>query len=365
MKYLAPYARITGALVALLLVLQTPRRACADGYTKDQVDTVVKPPDDVNRPRWMQKMAGSSVELSSYVGSGTFYSSGYSDPYVSGAVYVRPTYDLGTRFKLSVNGRFYVEEEFTRSDLPNGRGFNPYDIWLWLSAKELHKFQASKLRLGATARVVVPLSYESRYAHMVTGLAGGLNLARTFEFGAEPVPEQRWNLTMSLAGIFTKYVYSSDLRGSSPGDTTGCRPFMAAGVAAGGGVAGPTASESDRCGGAVNTNYSVTSSGTVSLSKSKWSLAVILLIANSFRYRLPANVEANLAQSDTGRADSTWGIVSLGYSFTDHLGMSVGLSSFQPAMDSRYQHLRFPFFDFSGTNANNYTQGFLSLSGTL
>jgi hypothetical protein len=364
LKHFATPARIAGTLAAAILMLNSPRSVRADGFTKDQLGTVAKPADDKNRPQWIQKMAGSSAEVSSYVGSGTFYASGYRNPYVSMAVFVRPTYDLGTRFKLSANARVYVEQEFSQSDLPNGRGFNPYDIWLWLSAKELHKFEGSKIRLGGTARVVVPVSYESRYSNMLTGLAGGLNLTRTFEFGHQPTPEQRWNLATSLSGVFTKYLYTSDLRGNGPGDSSGCRAYLPAGLAAGS-SGGPTAGESDRCGGSVNTNFSLTTSGTVSLSKGKWNLAVILLVANSFRYRVSANAEASLPQSDVGRADTTWGIVSLGYSFNDHVGVSVGLSSFQPALDSGYKSLRFPFFDSSGTNANNYTQGFASLSGTL
>ena len=229
MKHSAPYARIAGTL-AVLAVMQFPAVVRADGFTKDQLGAVAKPADDQNRSPWIRRMAGSSLELSSYVGSGTFYASGYHDSYVSTAVYARPTFDLGTRFQLSLNGRLYVEEELTKSALPNGRGFNPYDIWLWLSAKELHRFQTSKIRLGGTLRLVVPLSYESRYAHMVTGLAGGLNVTRTFQMGNDPTPEKNWNLTLSLAGIFTKYVYSSELRGTHPGDTSGCRPFQGGGV---------------------------------------------------------------------------------------------------------------------------------------
>jgi len=45
--------------------------------------------------------------------------------------------------------------------------------------------------------------------------------------------------------------------------------------------------------------------------------------------------------------------------------VSIGLSSLQPALDSRYRYLRFPFFDFSGANANNYTNVFASINGTL
>jgi hypothetical protein len=350
--------------LAVVLELATPGTSRADGFTKDQLGTVTKAGEDQGRPGWMRKMAGSSVELSSYVGSGSFYSSGYHNSYVSAAVFARPTYDLGTRFKLSANARIYAEQEFTQSDLPNGRGFNPYDIWLWLSAKELHKFDASKIRMGGVVRLVLPLSYESRYEHLVTALAAGLNLSRTFEFGRDPTPERRWNLTTALSSIFTKYLHSSELRGNSPGDSTGCRGYGAAPSSVSGG--GPSGSESDRCGGPVNTNFSLATSGTVSLSKGKWSLATILLVANSFRYQIPVDSFSAITSNDIGRSDTTWGIVSLGYSFTDHLGASLGISSFQPALDSQYRSLRFPFFDLSGgANANNFTQAFVSLSGTL
>jgi hypothetical protein len=365
LKQLAKDVRVAGSLAAILLMLTWQRTVRADGYTKEQLGTVTRAQDDKSKPVWMQKMAGSSVELSSYVGSGSFYNSGYSNPYVSAAVFARPTYDLGTRLRLSANARVYVEQEFTKADNPNGRGFNPYDVWLWLSAKELHRFERSKIKLGAVARLVLPLSYESRYSHMVTGLGAGFNLNRTFEFGHDPVPEQRWILAVSLAGVFTKYFYTSDLRGSGPSDSTGCRAYLPAGLASGG-TGGPTAAESDRCGGPVNTNFAVATSGTFAVSKGKWSLAAILLIANSFRYQVSADIEAMLPASAVGRSDTTWGIVSLGYSFTDRFGISVGLSSYQPALDSEYRHLRFPFFDLSGgANANNYTQGFVSLSGTL
>jgi hypothetical protein len=364
LKHLARYARVTGRLAALAVLIYAGS-VRADGFTKDQLGTVAKPTEDQSRPSWLRKMAGSSVELSSYIGSGSFYTSGYHNPYVSTSLFARPTYDLGTRFKLSVNARLAAEQELTKSDLPNGRSFYPYDIWVWLSAKELRKFETSKIRLGGVFRLVLPISYESRYSHMVTGVAGSLNLTRAFEFGRDPTPERRWTLVTALGGVFTKYIYTSDLRGNTPGDSTGCRPYMGGGLATGS-TGGPSGSESDRCGGPVNTNFAITTSGTVSLSRGKWSLAAILLVANSFRYRVAENLAAQLPPSGVGQADSTWGIISLSYSFTDHIGVSAGISSFQPALDAQYRSLRFPFFDLSGgANANNYTQAFVSLGGTL
>ena len=48
------------------------------------------------------------------------------------------------------------------------------------------------------------------------------------------------------------------------------------------------------------------------------------------------------------------------------MGVSAGISSLQPALDSRYRYPRFPFFDLSGgANANNFTQFFVGVNGSI
>src|SRR5262249_14690312 len=100
------------------------------------------------------KWAGSSAEGSTYVAPSTFVASGYSDPYVSLALYVRPVYSLGTPYKLTLSGRLYVEEELTLPDNPAGRRFYPYDAWLQGTAGNLHTFQRSKIRIGGIFRTI-------------------------------------------------------------------------------------------------------------------------------------------------------------------------------------------------------------------
>ena len=41
------------------------------------------------------------------------------------------------------------------------------------------------------------------------------------------------------------------------------------------------------------------------------------------------------------------------------------IASLQPALDSRYRYPRFPWWDFSSGNFNNYSQVFFSVSGNL
>ncbi|HVU51037.1 MAG TPA: hypothetical protein VHL80_10150 [Polyangia bacterium] len=313
---------------------------------------------------WLQqRFAGSSAEVTTYVGSGSFYTSGYRDPYVSNAFYVRPQYNLGTRFQLHLAGRIYVEEEYTTPDLPNGRRFNPLDSIIYLNAKNLYTMPKAKVKFFGGVRASIPVSYESRYSHLVTSLGISAGATRMWEFGRPDAQGKRWNFVATFGEGFSKAIRTSDLRGNFPGDTTGCRTTGPAGY-----TGGPGAAENDRCGGPLNTSYGITTSGGLALTRGRYSLSMSLIVLNEFKYGLDADTYYQLAMmnlSTAGRTDITWGIISAGYDITDHFSLSVGLASYQPALDSRYQNVRFPFFDFSGANANNFTQVLVGVSGTL
>lgn len=336
--------------------------AAAAGAADQSVSAVKRPGGD--QPGWVKKMAGSGVDLMNFVGSGTFYRD-YNDAYVASALFLRPTYDLGTRFKLSGNARLAFEQEFTLPNNPTGRRFTLWDAWLWLSAKELHTFERTKLRVGGVARLVLPVSHESRYSNLIVGVAAGPSLNRVFELGSDTSPDRRWKLAVSVSETFTKNIHSSQLRGGDPGSDPGCRPFVPAGAV--GGVPGaPSGAGSDRCGGPLNVSFSFMTTGAAVLSRGKWSGSMTLLVINSFRYDIPPDQFTAIGAENRGRFDSTWGIVSLSYTVNPHLSAGVGLSSFQPALDARNRYPRFPFFDLSGgANANNFTQLYLSVTGTL
>jgi hypothetical protein len=339
----------------------------AQGVARDQSGTLSAVPATSETPRWWQRFKGSYMELSTYVGSGTFYASGYRNPYVSNALYLRPSFRLGTRYGLTLNARVYLEEEYTQVDNPEGRRFYPLDVWLYLQAKNLYTAQRSKIRFSGVLRMVVPASYESTYAHLVTGLAVGGAANRAFEFGRPDREGKRWDLALSLGTAFTKYFRTSALRGNGGGDSNGCRiPSGAPPASRFTGADGqPTTSEGDRCGAPLSTSYSVMTSANASLSRRRWSFSATLLVINEFRYSFPQDRLTALAATATGRADWTWAILALGYDLSDHFGLSAGLSSYQPALNSRSTNVRFPFFDFEGGSANNYTQLFVSLNGTL
>jgi hypothetical protein len=311
------------------------------------------------------KFKGSLVEVASYIGSGTFYTSGYNNPYASLALYARPIYDLGTPFALTLNARIYVERELTTPDNPNNRRLYVYDPWVWLSASNLHTFERSKIRIGGIARVIIPLSPESRYQNMLFGVGGGPSVNRVFEFGDTSTPGRKWTLVTTYALASYKYVQTSVYRGSGPSDAaSACR---APGTAyAGGGAGEPGSAASDRCGGPHNPNFSISNVFLLNLSHAKWFGGVSLLITNTFNYSFPDDPLSPQASTPTGRSDMTWGIINFGRQITDRFSVLVGISSLQPALDSRYRYPRFPFFDLSGgANANNFTQLLFAVDGVL
>jgi hypothetical protein len=343
--------------------------------TSGSVSTTGTPEEQ--KSAFQQHWAGSTAEITTYIGSGSFYTSGYRDPYVSNAFYFRPQYNLGTKYKLALAGRIYVEEEYTQADNPTGRSFNPLDSFIYFNAKNLYTMPKAKVTFFGGLRASIPVSYESRYAHLITALGVSGGATRTWEFGKPNAEGKRWNLVATFGEGFSKAIRTSDLRGNGPGDSTGCRKTGIAGYT---GTAG--AAENDRCGGPLNTSFALTTSGSLALSRGRYSLSMSLIVLNEFKYSVndpnayttmcesSMAVAAGLAPSvcavPSGRTDITWGIISAGYDINDHFSLSVGVASYQPALDSRYQNLRFPFFDLSGgANANNYTQMLVGVSGTL
>jgi len=358
------FARLIAALAGLAPFVAASA-AWGQGAVRDQSGTLTATASAAEKKSWLeQRFAGSFAEVTTYVGTSTFYTSGYRDPYVANAFYLRPQYDLGTKYKLSLAGRVYVEEEYTTPDTPNGRRFNPLDSYLYLNAKNLYTMPRAKVKFSGGLRAAIPVSYESRYAHLITAFGVSLGANRAFEFGRPDAQGKRWNLTLSLGETFSKALRTSAIRGSFPGDTTGCRTTGPAGFAGSVGAV-----DNDRCGGPLSTSYAFGTSGSVGLSRGRYSLSASLIVLNEFKYSIDADTYQRVVtmsnQSVTGRSDITWGIISAGYDVTDHFALSVGLASYQPALDSRYQTLRFPFFDFSGANANNFTQLLVGVTGTL
>jgi hypothetical protein len=352
--------------IALLAHGSIARADNAVGAVRDE-STLTQTSTTATKSWWQNRFAGSLLDITNYFGTGTFYTSGYHNPYVATAFYLKPNLKLGTKRDLSIYARVYLELEYTKEDNPEARRENPLDSWLVLNARNLYTEARSKIRLAGALRAILPTSFESRYQHMIVGLSAGLNLNRGFEFGQPDPAGKKWQIDVSLGSTATKFIQTSKYRGEYPGDTTNCR--LSPGNFTSGQVGAATdlgaAAGSDHCGGPLNANYSFTTAANATLTRRRVSLSMTLIVINQFQYSVPLDQQFAVHGVQTGRTDSTWGLISLGYDVTDHFAIAIGMSSYQPALDSTYSHIRFPFFDFSGPNANNYTQFFAGVSGTI
>ena len=167
---LRPVARPRAAAFGFVLALGISGVVWADSLLQD----VARAPASANATS--NKFAGSFVEASTYVGTGTFYASGYQQPVrVARAVReaeLRPR-DAVSRWRSAA--RIYVEEESHPARHAQRRGASiRYDPWVWLAADNLHTFERSKIRIGGLVRTILPLSYESRYQHMLFGVGAGI-----------------------------------------------------------------------------------------------------------------------------------------------------------------------------------------------
>ena len=107
------FARVFAALAALVSLHVARSASRAQGAVRDTSGSLSADAHGADAKKsWLQqRFAGSTAELSTYVGTGSLYTSGYRDPYVSNAFYLRPQYNLGTRYKFSCSrAAIYVED---------------------------------------------------------------------------------------------------------------------------------------------------------------------------------------------------------------------------------------------------------------
>lgn len=337
--------------------------AFGQGAARDQGGAATKGAElkaSSKREWFLKRFAGSYAELSTFVGTGSFYSGGFSRPYVAEGLYVKPTFQLGTPVRLTLNARVYFIYEFTNPDSPSAQRFSPLDTWIWLSAANLYTEKKTGIRLSGIFRVQLPTSYESIYSNTVMGLAAGLGLGRGFKWA------KNWRGGVSLSSTFTKFFHTREYRGKGPGDSTLCDGPAAPppSVATGAGF-GPDVSVGDTCGGPLNTSHAVVSALSGNVGWKGLTISTTLLFINQWRYSFPIDQYTSPNAVQTGQVDSTWGLIALSYDINPHLGVTLGLSSFQPALNSTFTRPRFPFFDFESGNAANYTQIFANVNGTL
>ena len=168
-------------LAAVGFIVVAHSYAWAQGASAVQDISRARAPTSTAKSEYLKKFEGSSVDLSTYIGSGTFYVSGYRNPYASLALFARPSYKLGTQYKLALRARFYAEEELTSPDTPNGRRFYPYDPWVWLAADNLKTFERDTI-----AQVLQQCRWNKAQAALRLGLTRTQLYVRMRKYGLEP-----------------------------------------------------------------------------------------------------------------------------------------------------------------------------------
>jgi len=108
----SPFRALVGLMIALAI---GPPAAIfgsvvwAQGAAHDETGALTATATEAAGKKPIEKQfAGTSAELDTYVGTGTFYRR-YSDPYVSNGLYLKPIYHLPTKRDLTLNARLYIE----------------------------------------------------------------------------------------------------------------------------------------------------------------------------------------------------------------------------------------------------------------
>ena len=264
----SPFPALVGLMIALAI---GPPAAIfgsvvwAQGAAHDETGALTATATEAAGKTPIEKQfAGTSAELSTFVGSGTFYRR-YSDPYVSNALYLKPIYHLPTRRDLTLNARLYIEVEYTSPDNPQARRFYPLDPWLWLAAKNLYTEPRSRIRFGGQPRLVLPLSYESRYQHLLAGVGLGLNATR--EIGVRPPRRQGQALGRHAVARRRGREEHQHQRAARERPRRHDRLHDAPPATTEANAAEPGAASSDRCGGPLNTSFSLLSAGSLARSR--------------------------------------------------------------------------------------------------
>ncbi|MEK6608413.1 MAG: hypothetical protein AABZ30_12190 [Myxococcota bacterium] len=294
----------------------------------------------------------TGFELSNSLGLGTFVENDYSDaPFFGQALDINPTYKLTDDISADVD--WILAWEYTTPDNPTGRRYTPSDVVFRVAHSSLLKdARFTGLTVTSSVLAIAPTSYESRFRGTVTNLTGRIGVNRPF-LGDRLTPSYRFSATKYLPTQQSPGFLTDPEEQEEIADDQG-HLLVACSVAR------------DACAGTagINPSYSFTNRARVDYKvTSKFSAKLILDVTNIFKFETPeAFSDPNLPSR--GRVDMTAGVFELVYSLHERLDLKAGVTSEQPALDSRNDGLRFPFFDFESPS-NNFTQFYLSVATKL
>jgi hypothetical protein len=297
----------------------------------------------------------AKITFDNAVGSGILVSNDYlRNPSYSLNLYLLPSYNFGLGgHKLSFGAREVLSYAVVLDKTsPTDRRADWSDLWLTLSDSKVYEEPHSHIKLGASLRGIVPLSYASRFASMITGVAASTSLSKSF---------YRLDLSAGIGIQKNFFRYTSiqiPCSGPSPivlssGETVQgynsgiCRP---------GDPSAPTTAT------ALNADYSIfpSASGTYHFTD-RLSFTLRFIYYDSFLYPSGSGfstgaVDSNgkpIAQSN-GRADTIWGITDLDYILDEHFTLSLGIWNSTNPRTPNNQGYYFPFADVTSLASNSF-----------
>jgi hypothetical protein len=300
----------------------------------------------------IERFCGSSLKLTTSVGSGTFSTQAYPEE-----DFVGQEFELAPQFRLkdelTLRAYWAMECELTppgSSDgvsLTNERRCSPSDVQLAFHHNRLWIDPWIAGQIMTNVQLWLPASWESQFNHTI------LNLRFTGGYKTKILKDK---IALGYAFSVQKYFPYRKVRG-----------FLTDGNSEAG-LTSPPLYHSRRSigedgsvgsGGPMNDNWMLMNDFSLAyFFTTKLSLEIGLIIQNFFRYAsLEAHSDPHLPR--VGRHDTTWGTLELAYQLVDYLRLSGGITSRQPALTADGSSLRFPFYDFISPESN-YTRWYVS-----
>jgi hypothetical protein len=293
------------------------------------------------------------------LGSGVLDSHAYAqNPAYTINIYGTASYNFAVDgHKLKASAReiftFYPRLDNTAG---SSRRVDWSDLWLTISDSKIYEEPHTHIKLGASLRGIVPLSYTSRYATLITAIAPGISLSKSvyrLDLSAGFAVQKNFFRSTSVQTPCTGEVPITLNDGTTvPGfNGTPCRP---------GDPSAPTPTAT-----AMNADFSLipSASGTYHFTD-KLSLSLSFYYFDSFLYPVPVDGFSSQYASSNGRTDAVWGITSLDYSLDEHWGLSLGVWNNSSPRGPNAQSYNFPFADFTSLATNSFIF-FFDISATI
>jgi len=281
-----------------------------------------------------EKRLSAFVALSNSLGLATFVADDKADnPYFAQSVSIGPRYSLAPRLTLGLG--WSLGWEYTAPERQSGRRYSPSDVSGSISHSELWGSEPLGLKLSGSLTAIAPTSFESRANNTVTNLTASPSLIKSLGD----------RLRLSYTFSFTKYLPYRQHGGDDQTLYDDDGILLCA---------------DDNCRSGQNRNFSLRNAVGLSYQFTDKLTGLLRLgISHAWSFAPEGGSWTNQRA-----LDATSGSIGVSYAVNETYTVSGGVSSGQPALDSRGVRPRFPFADFESP-ANGFTSFGLTITGKI